>query len=65
MKKMTYTIIETRKVVNAWYYEVEAESEEADMQMVKNGDVEPDDFMSDDYELGENSEFECINQYEK
>jgi len=64
MKKI-YTIIETRKVVNAWYYEVEAESEEAAMQMVKNGDVQPDDFMSDDYELGENSEFECINQYEK
>lgn len=61
---MTYTIIETRKVVNAWYYEVEAESEEAAMQMVKNGDVEPDDFI-DDYELGEDSEFECTNQYEK
>ena len=58
-----FTIVETRKVVNCWYYEVEADSLNEAMEMVENGEVEPDDLITEDDHY--DSEFECINQYTK
>jgi hypothetical protein len=42
MKK--FIVTETRRAFHTWTYEVEAESEEQAIELVENGDVNPDDF---------------------
>ena len=46
MKK--YTIIETHPALQVWTFEVEANSEEEAIQMIENGDVDPEDYEVDD-----------------
>jgi len=42
MKK--FIVTESRPAICTWTYEVEAESEEKAIQLVENGDVDPDNF---------------------
>jgi hypothetical protein len=58
-----FTILETKTVTEEIYYEVEADSVEEAIEKVKNGDVEETENFYDDIDI--DSEFECINQYEK
>lgn len=45
MKK--YTIIETRPALQIWTFEVIADSEEAALALVENGEVDPEDYEVD------------------
>ena len=48
MKKKWY-VREKQDISRYWEYEFEAESEEEAKRMVKDGEVEPDEFYSQDY----------------
>jgi len=58
-----FTIRETKTVTEEIYYEVEADSVEEAIEKVKDGDVCEEETFNDDLDI--DSEFECINQYEK
>jgi hypothetical protein len=62
MKKM-FTIKETKTVTEEIYYEVEADSVEEAIEKVQYGECEEEETFYDDRTC--ESEFECINQYEK
>jgi phosphoenolpyruvate carboxylase len=63
MKKKMFTILETKTVTEEIYYEVEADSVEEAIEKVKDGDVEETENFYDDIDI--DSEYKCINQYEK
>ena len=58
-----FTIRETKTVTETLYYEVEADSLDEAMAKVQNGEWEEEETFYDD--VVSDSEFECINQYEK
>ena len=51
---MKFKVIETRPAVQVYTYEVEAASEDAAIQLIENGEVDPSD-----YSIEEESPFQC------
>lgn len=52
-----YNITETKPALQRWEFTVEAENEEEALRMVKDGEVDPEDYIVDD-EPFESSEYD-------
>lgn len=51
-----FTITQTLPSVQVWVFEVEADSEEAALEMVENGDTDPVDYFVEDTGVWDKSE---------
>ena len=61
MKK--FSILESKPSIQCWSYEVEAESEEQALKMIREGLVNPDDYWVDDDPF-ESFEYEVTSEEE-